>query len=74
MAPFRLELVVETAFHGDNAGMARFNDGEVMPMFFVGATLGNVLAHLMGAPVELFAALGFVAVFAARSTRRWRAR
>jgi H+/Cl- antiporter ClcA len=41
-----------------------FKGGEVTPMFFIGATLGNVLAHLMGAPVELFAALGFVAVFA----------
>ncbi len=41
-----------------------FKGGEVTPMFFMGATLGNVLAHIMGAPVELFAALGFVAVFA----------
>lgn len=41
-----------------------FKGGEVTPLFFIGATLGNVLAHLLGAPVDLFAALGFVAVFA----------
>ncbi|MBI3541225.1 MAG: voltage-gated chloride channel family protein [Deltaproteobacteria bacterium] len=41
-----------------------FKGGEVTPLFFIGASLGNTLANLMGAPVELFAALGFVAVFA----------
>lgn len=41
-----------------------FKGGEVTPLFFIGASLGNVLARGMGAPVELFAALGFVAVFA----------
>lgn len=46
---------------------AGFKGGEVTPLFFVGATLGNVLGLLLGAPVDLFAALGFVAVFAAAS-------
>lgn len=41
-----------------------FKGGEVTPLFFIGATLGNTLAVLMHAPVDLFAALGFVAVFA----------
>jgi H+/Cl- antiporter ClcA len=41
-----------------------FKGGEVTPLFFVGAALGNALATLMHAPVDLFAALGFVAVFA----------
>lgn len=41
-----------------------FKGGEVTPLFFIGAALGNVLGHFMGAPVDLFAALGFVAVFA----------
>jgi H+/Cl- antiporter ClcA len=41
-----------------------FKGGEVTPLFFVGAALGNVLGRLLGAPVDLFAALGFVAVFA----------
>lgn len=41
-----------------------FKGGEVTPLFFIGATLGNTWAMLTGAPVDLFAALGFVAVFA----------
>ncbi|RFC43696.1 MAG: H+/Cl- antiporter ClcA [Verrucomicrobia bacterium] len=40
-----------------------FKGGEVTPLFFAGATLGNTFAtHLNLAP-DLFAALGFVAVF-----------
>jgi H+/Cl- antiporter ClcA len=41
-----------------------FKGGEVTPLFFIGATLGNVLAAPLGAPVDLFAGLGFIAVFA----------
>ncbi len=41
-----------------------FKGGEVTPLFFIGAALGNALGHLLGAPVDLMAALGFVAVFA----------
>jgi len=41
-----------------------FKGGEVTPLFFIGAALGNVLAGLLNAPTDLFAALGFVAVFA----------
>ena len=41
-----------------------FKGGEVTPLFFIGATLGNTIAGLLNAPVTLFAALGFVAVFA----------
>jgi len=43
---------------------AGFKGGEVTPLFFVGAALGNTLAWMLHAPVDLFAALGFVAVFA----------
>ena len=43
---------------------AGFKGGEVTPLFFIGAALGNALAVMMGAPVDLFAGLGFVAVFA----------
>lgn len=46
---------------------AGFKGGEVTPLFFIGAALGNALAWLLGAPPELFAALGFVAVFAGAS-------
>ena len=42
-----------------------FKGGEVTPLFFIGATLGNTLAWIMGAPTDVFAALGFIAVFAA---------
>ena len=42
-----------------------FKGGEVTPLFFIGATLGNALAVWMGAPVDLMAGLGFIAVFAA---------
>jgi len=41
-----------------------FKGGEVTPLFFIGATLGSSLGMLFGAPVEMFAAMGFVAVFA----------
>jgi H+/Cl- antiporter ClcA len=41
-----------------------FKGGEVTPLFFIGAALGNVLGRVLGAPVDLFAGLGFVAVFA----------
>lgn len=41
-----------------------FKGGEVTPLFFIGATLGNALAVLFNAPVDLFAGLGFIAVFA----------
>lgn len=43
---------------------AGFKGGEVTPLFFIGAALGNAAAGLLGAPLDLFAALGFVAVFA----------
>lgn len=41
-----------------------FKGGEVTPLFYIGATLGNTLSVWMDAPVSLFAALGFIAVFA----------
>ena len=41
-----------------------FKGGEVTPLFFIGAALGNALGGLLGAPLDLMAALGFVAVFA----------
>jgi H+/Cl- antiporter ClcA len=41
-----------------------FKGGEVTPLFYIGATLGNTLSYMLNAPVSLFAALGFIAVFA----------
>ncbi|HEV7347066.1 voltage-gated chloride channel family protein [Telluribacter sp.] len=43
---------------------AGFKGGEVTPLFFIGATLGNALALFMPLPVALLAGMGFVAVFA----------
>ena len=42
-----------------------FKGGEVTPLFFIGATLGNAIAVVLGAPIDLLAGLGFIAVFAA---------
>jgi H+/Cl- antiporter ClcA len=46
---------------------AGFLGGEVTPLFFVGATLGTVLARLLDLPIGLGAAVGMAAVFAAAS-------
>jgi H+/Cl- antiporter ClcA len=41
-----------------------FKGGEVTPLFYIGATLGNALAPLLNLPFSMLAAIGFVAVFA----------
>ncbi len=41
-----------------------FKGGEVTPLFFIGAGLGHALSAVLGGPVDLFAALGFIAIFA----------
>lgn len=41
-----------------------FQGGEVTPLFSIGASLGIVLALIFHLPIELCAALGYVAVFA----------
>jgi H+/Cl- antiporter ClcA len=46
---------------------AGFLGGEVTPLFFIGAALGNALAQALGLPLELGAAVGLAAVFAAAS-------
>jgi len=42
-----------------------FKGGEVTPLFFIGAALGNTIAIITNAPIDLMAAIGFVALFAA---------
>lgn len=42
---------------------AGFQGGEVTPLFSIGASLGIVLAHLLGMPPVLIASLGYAAVF-----------
>ncbi len=41
-----------------------FKGGEVTPLFFIGATLGNALSYFLTLSTSLLAGLGFVAVFA----------
>lgn len=43
---------------------AGFKGGEVTPLFFMGATLGNALFLILPLPMSLLAGMGFVAVFA----------
>lgn len=42
---------------------AGFKGGEVTPLFFIGATLGNALSLILALPAPLLAGMGFVAVF-----------
>jgi len=41
-----------------------FKGGEVTPLFYIGATLGNALAPFLNLPFAFLAGIGFVAVFA----------
>jgi H+/Cl- antiporter ClcA len=43
---------------------AGFKGGEVTPLFFIGAALGNALGYILPLPFPLLAGMGFVAVFA----------
>ncbi|MDX5437459.1 MAG: voltage-gated chloride channel family protein, partial [Pontibacter sp.] len=42
---------------------AGFKGGEVTPLFYTGATLGNALSQAIPLPMALLAGMGFVAVF-----------
>jgi H+/Cl- antiporter ClcA len=53
----------KTVYTGITLGTG-FKGGEVTPLFYIGATLGNTLSGILDAPTSLFAALGFIAVFA----------
>ncbi len=41
-----------------------FKGGEVTPLFYIGATLGNALSRVLPLPSSLLAGMGFAAVFA----------
>jgi H+/Cl- antiporter ClcA len=41
-----------------------FKGGEVTPLFYIGATLGNALSSILQLPAPLLAGMGFVGVFA----------
>jgi H+/Cl- antiporter ClcA len=44
---------------------AGFKGGEVTPLFFIGAALGNSVAWFLGAPIELFAGIAMITFFSA---------
>lgn len=56
-------FLVKTIFTSITIGSG-FQGGEVTPLFFVGATLGNALGQIIDVSPGFLAALGFVAVFA----------
>ena len=65
---FRIDLnsydfILKILFTSFTLG-AGFKGGEVTPLFFIGATLGNALFWLIPLPMGLLAGMGFVAVFA----------
>lgn len=43
---------------------AGFKGGEVTPLFFIGAALGNSIAWFINAPVSLFAGISMISLFA----------
>lgn len=57
------DFLVKVLFTSFTLG-AGFKGGEVTPLFFIGATLGNVLIWFIPLPMSLLAGMGFVAVFA----------
>jgi H+/Cl- antiporter ClcA len=59
----RYDFAAKFAFTTLTLG-ASFKGGEVTPLFFIGATLGNALSSILPLPSPLLAAMGFVAVFA----------
>ena len=57
------DFAAKIAFTALSLG-AGFKGGEVTPLFYIGATLGNAIAPLTGLPAPLLAGMGFVSVFA----------
>ena len=57
------DFVLKLLFTAITLG-AGFKGGEVTPLFFIGATLGNALSLFIPLPIGLLAGMGFVAVFA----------
>lgn len=57
------DFIVKLLFTTFTLG-AGFKGGEVTPLFFIGAALGNVLIWFIPLPMGLLAGMGFVAVFA----------
>ena len=58
----RYDFLLKILFTSFTLG-ASFKGGEVTPLFFIGATLGNALVWFVPLPIALLAGMGFVAVF-----------
>lgn len=56
------DWIAKTGLTGFTLG-AGFKGGEVTPLFFTGATLGNALSAWIPLPLALLAGMGFVGVF-----------
>lgn len=61
LAPYDFALKIIFTIITLSAG---FKGGEVTPLFFIGAALGNALSYFIPLPMGLLAGMGFVAVFA----------
>ncbi|TGM22623.1 chloride channel protein [Leptospira meyeri] len=59
---FLLKLLITVVTIGSG-----FKGGEVTPLFFIGASLGNIFGYFDPTHLPLFAALGFISVFAGAS-------
>lgn len=59
----KYDFLVKVLFTSFTLG-AGFKGGEVTPLFYIGATLGNALIWFIPLPMDLLAGMGFVAVFA----------
>jgi H+/Cl- antiporter ClcA len=57
------DFAAKTLFTAVTLGTG-FKGGEVTPLFYIGATMGNALSNVIPLPTALLAAMGFVAVFA----------
>jgi H+/Cl- antiporter ClcA len=57
------DFAAKTVFTAVTLGTG-FKGGEVTPLFYIGATLGNALSRWIPLPASLLAGMGFVAVFA----------
>jgi H+/Cl- antiporter ClcA len=56
------DFLLKILFTAFTLGMG-FKGGEVTPLFFIGATLGNALVWFIPLPIPVLAGMGFVAVF-----------
>jgi len=56
------DFILKILFTSFTLGVG-FKGGEVTPLFFIGATLGNALSLFIPLPMALLAGMGFVSVF-----------